>query len=155
MLACGKSTVKKHGCEDAPLTGALCLPNVFTPNSDGINDTLFVRHSSGYPVIDTMEFRVFDGTGSILFYSSDINQGWDGSFNNKKKTGVYSVELTATLIGGTTIEYNGTITCLTDGVSDYVVENCTQCSFDNQFDGAGGFNNTLPTGESSGLCEGE
>lgn len=156
FLACTKSTVEKYGCADPALTGAICLPNVFTPNGDGINDVLYVRTSTGFAQIDTIQFRIMDGAGSNLFVSTLPDVGWDGTYNNgKKKSGVYSWEIKATLTSGEQVEYTGTVTCLKDGISDYTVSNCTECRFDNQFNGQGGFDANLPTGEEGELCGGD
>ncbi|MBP6313531.1 MAG: gliding motility-associated C-terminal domain-containing protein [Flavobacteriales bacterium] len=55
------------------------VPNTFTPNGDGNNDTLYVR---GIP-IDRLEFMVFDRWGEKVFETTDKNIGWDGMFNGK------------------------------------------------------------------------
>ncbi|MBK7296789.1 MAG: gliding motility-associated C-terminal domain-containing protein [Flavobacteriales bacterium] len=55
------------------------VPNTFTPNGDGINDTLYVR---GIP-IDHLEFMVFDRWGEKVFATTDKTVGWDGTFNGK------------------------------------------------------------------------
>ncbi len=152
LAACTKSTIKKYGCDELPLSGSICIPNIFTPNDDGINDVLYVRQSPGLPQIDTMVFRILDGTGAILFYSSDPAVGWDGSYNGKKKSGVYTIEIEATLVGGQIVEYSGTVTCMTKNPNEYVVDDCANCRFDNQFNGNGGFDSGLPTGEPNGVC---
>jgi gliding motility-associated-like protein len=153
FFACTKSTVEKYGCAEPPLAGVICIPNIFTPNGDGINDVLYVRTSPGLAQIDTMQFRVMDGAGSNLFVSTLPAIGWDGTYNNgKKKTGVYSWEIKATLSSGEEVEYSGTVTLLEDGISDFTVSNCAECRFDAQFNGNGGFNETLPSGEPGSLC---
>jgi gliding motility-associated-like protein len=57
------------------------LPNVFTPNGDGVNDT-FKPISSKF--IESATFTVFNRWGDIVFTSNDLNIGWDG---RHKKTG--------------------------------------------------------------------
>jgi gliding motility-associated-like protein len=153
LVACTKSTIKKNGCAKPPLTGNICLPNIFSPNGDGINDVLYVRQSPGFPQIDTLEFKILDGTGAYLFYSSDPAVGWDGTYNGKKKSGVYSCEIEATLTNGETIEFTGTVTCLAKTADEYVINDCTECRFDSQFNGQGNFDVNLPTYESAGICE--
>ena len=153
IIACTKSTIKKHGCSEPALSGTICLPNIFTPNGDGINDTLFIRESNGLPQVDSLIFKVLDATGSILFYGSDVKNGWDGTYNGKKKAGVYSCEISAWMSNGQLIEFSGTVTCLPDNPNDYIISQCADCRFDSQFDGQGGFDPTLPTGEPSDICE--
>lgn len=57
------------------------LPNVITPNGDGGNDifTLFATNID----LSTFEMRIFDRWGEELFYTKNINQGWDGTFNGQ------------------------------------------------------------------------
>lgn len=55
------------------------VPNVFTPNGDGINDRLFVNLAG---VRQLHYFRVFNRYAKIIFETSDATTGWDGRFNN-------------------------------------------------------------------------
>lgn len=64
----------------------LFIPNIFSPNSDGNNDELFVR-GKGF---QTLDFIVFDRWGNKMFESTDKEIGWDGTFNGTKvSSGVY------------------------------------------------------------------
>ncbi|MEO1436213.1 MAG: gliding motility-associated C-terminal domain-containing protein, partial [Bacteroidota bacterium] len=65
----------------------IVLPNAFTPNGDGLNDLLFVRGSA----IRTINlFRVYDRWGTLVFETSNINDGWDGTYKGQPlNTGVY------------------------------------------------------------------
>jgi len=53
------------------------VPEMFTPNGDGANDMLFVN-MLGYRSID---FKVFNRFGQLVFSTNDANVGWDGRFN--------------------------------------------------------------------------
>ncbi len=53
------------------------LPNAFTPNGDGIND-LFKPIILGH--FDLHEFKVFNRWGMLVFQSTQIGQGWDGTY---------------------------------------------------------------------------
>jgi len=55
------------------------IPNVFTPNGDGIND-LFYADSVNYTV---NRFLIYDRWG-VLVFESVPGQPWDGNFNNKE-----------------------------------------------------------------------
>lgn len=59
----------------------LYIPNAFSPNGDGIND-LFYPQGMG---VDTEEYelRIFDRWGQMVFFSTTVNQGWDGNLNEK------------------------------------------------------------------------
>ncbi len=52
------------------------VPEVFTPNGDGLNDKLDLY---GDHFLD-LEFRIFNRWGEVVFYSTDITQKWDGTF---------------------------------------------------------------------------
>lgn len=52
------------------------VPNTFTPNQDGINET-FIPVTVGIDP-EKYEFWVFDRWGNLIFYTDEINDGWDG-----------------------------------------------------------------------------
>lgn len=58
------------------------LPNVFTPNNDGINDTYGI--SNPYALQDLISFEIFDRWGSRVFATADPFQRWDGTYQNKE-----------------------------------------------------------------------
>jgi gliding motility-associated-like protein len=51
------------------------IPNVFTPNGDGINDVLFVN---GLCMNTYYMFTVYDRWGVIMFQTDKRGSGWDG-----------------------------------------------------------------------------
>ncbi|HTN06473.1 gliding motility-associated C-terminal domain-containing protein [Agriterribacter sp.] len=55
------------------------VPNTFTPNNDGINDS-FKPLISGR--ISDYEFTVYNIYGQIVFNSRRINDGWNGMYRN-------------------------------------------------------------------------
>lgn len=60
------------------MAGACCnlfVPNVFTPNNDGNNDTF---HAYTNCEVTGFSMMIFDRWGGKLFETRDINQGWDG-----------------------------------------------------------------------------
>ncbi|MCE9537869.1 MAG: PKD domain-containing protein [Bacteroidetes bacterium] len=53
------------------------IPNAFTPNGDGINDSF-----TGTGIfIFKYEMSIFDRWGNLIFFSDDINTPWDGKAN--------------------------------------------------------------------------
>ena len=65
----------------------ISVPNVFSPNGDGVNDELKVISSL---VQEIQRFRIFDRWGSMMFETGDIHEGWDGTFNGEMMNpGVY------------------------------------------------------------------
>lgn len=62
------------------------IPNVFSPNRDGLNDMFLV--SAG--AIKTFNIKIFNRWGEQLFESDDIQNGWDGTFSGVEcQQGVY------------------------------------------------------------------
>lgn len=52
----------------------LFIPNVFSPNGDGINDVFLVKYTGTQPFL----LQIFDRWGSELFSTRNKNEGWDG-----------------------------------------------------------------------------
>jgi large repetitive protein len=80
----------KNMCYDTityPLTilndFVLYMPNSFTPNNDGLND---VFKPEGLQ-LDSYQFnmQIYDRWGSLVFETSDPNEGWNGSHQNTKE----------------------------------------------------------------------
>ena len=55
------------------------VPNVFTPNGDGINDEFRVAYRS----LATFRMMVFNRWGRIVYDSTNPAKGWDGRINGK------------------------------------------------------------------------
>lgn len=58
----------------------IAMPEIFTPNSDDINDLLFVR---GWNIKELVYFRIFNRWGELVFETDDLNEGWDGTYKGK------------------------------------------------------------------------
>ncbi len=56
--------------------GRIFMPNAFSPNEDGLNETFKPITSD-----PTVEFRmmIFDRLGQMIFETNDIHNGWDGT----------------------------------------------------------------------------
>ena len=59
---------------------AFFLPNSFTPNGDGLNDSFF-------PVgdkisVENYSFKIFNRWGEMIFSTNDFNEKWDGTYQN-------------------------------------------------------------------------
>ncbi len=59
------------------------VPSAFTPNRDGKND-LF--KPTVYGKIVKYEFLIYNRWGTIVFRSTEINQGWDGKLNRQDQS---------------------------------------------------------------------
>ncbi len=56
------------------------VPNTFTPNNDGINDTWVIQNLSDYP---NVRVQVFNRYGQVVFESKGYTKPWDGTMNGK------------------------------------------------------------------------
>jgi gliding motility-associated-like protein len=68
-------------------TSKILVPNAFSPNGDGINDTWIISNLSAYPgaTVD-----VFNRYGQLVFHSENYNKAWDGTYNgNPLPMGTY------------------------------------------------------------------
>ncbi len=91
------------GCTDSvmhpvrvSIPALVFVPNAFTPNGDGINDT-FMPKGDG---LEAYELKVYDRWGNLIFISNDINEGWDGTANGGSEIAqldsyVYVIDVTA------------------------------------------------------------
>ncbi len=65
------------------------LPNVFSPNNDGIND-IYLPLMTTY--IEKVDMKIFNRWGSLVFETEDPKINWDGKISGSSKlvtTGVY------------------------------------------------------------------
>jgi len=56
------------------------IPNVFSPNGDGVHDTWVIPELDKYP---DAEVSVFDRTGRRVFFTSGYKTPWDGRYEGK------------------------------------------------------------------------
>lgn len=85
------------------------VPNAFTPNGDGLNDFVIPR-SFG---IQTIQFRVFNRWGQMIFETNQRNVGWDGKYKGQlQPLEVYSYTLNAVFFDGQKVSRSGSITLL-------------------------------------------
>lgn len=80
------TVTNQYGCVDDTVLRILVepeftffIPNAFTPNGDGKNETFFGQGIG----IAKYEMWIFDRWGNLIFTATDINQGWDGVVQGK------------------------------------------------------------------------
>jgi gliding motility-associated-like protein len=56
------------------------IPNAFSPNGDGINDTWVLKYLDSYP---GAEISVFNRYGQLVYHSINYPTPWDGTYNGK------------------------------------------------------------------------
>jgi gliding motility-associated-like protein len=96
-------------CLTVEPNSSLYIPNAFTPNGDGRNDTFFAK---GENIFD-FEMRIFDRWGNLIFYSDDIDKHWDGRVKSDDliaQQDVYVYDVTAKDIHQRKLHYLGTVT---------------------------------------------
>jgi gliding motility-associated-like protein len=82
---CSTSTSIFVGVEDCRTQ--LFMPNIFSPNKDGINDSIFPLGNS----FEMLQFAIFDRWGELVH--NELSP-WDGMFRGKaSSSGVYSYSL--------------------------------------------------------------
>ena len=65
------------------------VPNAFSPNRDGVNDTFAPFINSPYP-IQNFSLLIFDRWGTKLFETHQLGAGWEGKAHGRELgTGVY------------------------------------------------------------------
>jgi len=73
------------------------IPNAFTPNGDGQNETLKVFGNLSY--LKSIDFKIFNRWGEKVFEALDIataTQGWDGTYFGKlQDSGVFTYTIRA------------------------------------------------------------
>ena len=76
-------------CKDVDTTKSnnLFIPDIFSPNGDGVNDKLFVRGNN----IKELYFAVYDRWGEKVFESTDKNNAWDGTYKGNTLNGAVFV----------------------------------------------------------------
>jgi gliding motility-associated-like protein len=86
------------------------IPNVFTPNGDGVND-VFVLPFDGFISFDIL---IVNRWGNVMWNQSDQTgiDLWDGSNKGGKKCvdGVYFYKLKGEMYGGTLVDQHGFVT---------------------------------------------
>jgi len=93
---CGSETVTAAvTAERDNRDNLLFIPNVFSPNGDNQND-YFTAVPVDNILVQDFEMRVISRWGSVVFKSSDINQGWNGYANGSmNSSGVYIYQVRA------------------------------------------------------------
>jgi len=82
------------------------VPNTFTPNGDGRNDLLKVYGN----YMASLEFRICNQWGQLIFYTNDLAKGWDGTHKGvAQPIGVYAYTLKVVLQDNTVKVKTGSI----------------------------------------------
>ncbi len=76
---------------------SLYVPNTFTPNGDGLNDTFGVAGEA----IKDFRMQIFNRWGQLIFETSNANERWDGTYAGQKvPMGTYVYKVSASSPNG-------------------------------------------------------
>ena len=83
------------------------IPNAFTPNGDGLND-IFRIPAGALKTLNS--FTIFDQFGKLVFVTTDISKGWDGTIRSyPAATGTYVYIIKAVNNNNESVILKGTI----------------------------------------------
>lgn len=85
------------------------IPNAFSPNDDNENDEFQIRGK----VLESIELKIYNRWGEMVFETNDLNKAWDGQFDGKKvDQAVFVYQLDAICIDGRSFKKKGNITVI-------------------------------------------
>jgi gliding motility-associated-like protein len=88
----------------------LFIPTAFSPNNDGEND-IFRIVPPTLNIAQLEEFAIYNRWGQKVFSTHDINEGWNGTFNNRSQdVGVYVWYIKAITYDGEPVFKKGNVT---------------------------------------------
>jgi len=112
------TVVDQQGCEDSYALVInvkdpdLIIPNVITPNGDGVNDELVLSEQ----FFKTYQIQIFNRWGHMVYMIEDQTgiALWDGDTSDGVPCtdGVYFYRLIGEMLGGTAVDRNGFVTVI-------------------------------------------
>lgn len=108
-LSCHEERIILKGCCQNESLGEafgnayIYLPNIFTPNDDGVNDLFYVLGDS---IVNVIAFEVRGRKDKLVFEvknveANDHTKAWDGKIDGVVQKGLYSVVVTVEALDGT------------------------------------------------------
>ena len=97
--------LQDDSCDDT----YLFVPNIFSPDGNGVNDILFVDGKN----IQQVQLMIYNRWGNLVFQSNSVAEGWDGNFKGKPvNQGVFVYIVTGRFKDGKDFDQKGTITLI-------------------------------------------
>lgn len=105
-------TTSKQGCKKSSLIAVdvdipcrdFFIPNVFTPNGDGINDTYYIK----VKYMSLYNISIYNRWGQEIFHSTDPTSPWDGTVHGSPApAGVYYYIIRTTCDDGNSFRKDG------------------------------------------------
>ncbi|BDD11454.1 hypothetical protein FUAX_38860 (plasmid) [Fulvitalea axinellae] len=112
----GEYTLKatnEHGCEDeskfsVSVKYAVFIPELFSPNGDGANDTFGIFYHAKF---NDFGFMIFNRFGQLMYEASspeEAKSGWDGKISGSEQpAGIYYWKLTGKFADGSPVNFEG------------------------------------------------
>ena len=106
-----------NGCEDSAKVDVTVIyednpiiPSAFTPNNDGRNDVFNILNLKFSKLVS---FRIYNRWGQEVFSTTDVEKGWDGTFNGVPQgLDVYEYLIITALPNGENRVYKGDVTLI-------------------------------------------
>lgn len=87
----------------------LFIPSAFSPNGDGNNDVFWIYGQS----IKTVDLKVFNRWGELVYNSNNQFSGWDGSYKGQmQQPSVFTYDAHVTFLDNSTYNQHGSITLI-------------------------------------------
>jgi hypothetical protein len=148
--------VSPSGCCGMPAfnqavgNGHLYIPNIFTPDGDGINDEL-VWSATNLVYIRYIEIK--DIYGKVVLYGKNWPLNglyWDGTIDQKVKKGLYLIKMVIVTDNGLSEEVEARVCNYPCGqLKDHELIEKTSCQFGDQVDQNLVYQPFIPTAEPS------
>ena len=157
FMSCEKPQLQ-NACENIAVDDMIdsvqiLIPNIFSPNGDGINDYFrpivfdqtvgaWMNHTSYEPAYLSTKISTW-GTGETILETNDP-LGWDGQYNGQVVEGLYQYRIGISTGRGTFKAYEGTVYLWTSvgGCS----KNANQCVYESNMGGLGAVDPLGPIG---------
>lgn len=156
---CEPASPYENCCGTAPLevvlgTGEMFVPNIFTPNGDGVNDFWLPYTNNGITFIKSLIVK--DELGQEIFQKFDlmagaalnIGDGWDGTDGQGNiLNGLFGFEITISNIDNQEATFTGKICCINCQEGNVNSENIDNCGFGSQHNGEGNLDLNIQNNE--------
>ncbi len=133
--------------------GNIFIPNIFTPNEDGINDVFIIWADENIAQVEELTIKDKAGTDiftQFSFMPNEFNFGWLPS-ETEAPNGLYDYDASIRSLDGVVESVSGSVCvyrCKTE-TDSILVENIPNCQFSTQHDGEGGHDHLAPSLESA------
>ncbi|MFC0514155.1 gliding motility-associated C-terminal domain-containing protein [Mucilaginibacter angelicae] len=81
VLQTGSCNIESKAAVEVKVVDKFTIPNTFTPNGDGVNDTWQIDALGAY---DNATTQVFNRYGAIVYSAKGYTKAWDGTYNGKR-----------------------------------------------------------------------